>query len=179
MAFHHVALASRDTEKTHRFYTEVMGFSLVRIEAAPAPDGDGSWAKHFFYDTGAGMIAFWELHGDAFAGWKAGLAKSVGLPAWVNHLAFDAPDLDALDRQRQRWQEHGITVAELDHGWCRSIYCTDPNGILVEFCTTTREFTDADKAEAEALLFDPAPPLKDPPAPVIHPATGATASAPA
>lgn len=170
MAFHHVALASRDTGKTHRFYTEVMGFDLVKVEVAPAPTGDGSWAKHFFYDTGEGMIAFWELHGAAFEGWRAGLSKAVGLPAWVNHLAFAAPDGAALDRYRRRWQEHGITVAEVDHGWCRSIYCTDPNGILVEFCVTTRAFTDEDRADAHRLLADPAPEMAAAPEPVIHPA---------
>ena len=174
MPFHQVALASRDTAATHRFYTEVMGFELVRIETAPSPDDPSAWAKHFFYDTGdgQGMIAFWELHGDAFAGWRAGLSKSVGLPVWVNHLAFAAPDSDTLDGHRRRWQEHGITVAEIDHGWCRSIYCTDPNGILVEYCTTTRVFTEDDREEARRLLFDPAPPMmKSPPEPVIHPAT--------
>src|SRR2546421_509771 len=30
MAFHHVALATRDLEATHRFYTEAMGFELVK-----------------------------------------------------------------------------------------------------------------------------------------------------
>lgn len=169
MAFHHVALASRDTEKTHRFYTEAMDFELVKVEVAPAPDGGDSWAKHFFYDTGDGMIAFWELHGDAFAGWKPGLSRSVGLPAWVNHLAFDAVDDAGLDRRRQHWQACGITVAEVDHGWCRSIYCTDPNGILVEFCATTRTFTDADRHEAARLLADPAPARSPAPTPVIHP----------
>jgi len=46
---------------------------------------------------------------------------------------------------------------EVDHGWCLSIYATDPNGILVEFCTTT-DPDYADRAEAERLLADPAPP---------------------
>ena len=36
----------------------------------------------------------------------------------------------------------------IDHGWCTSIYADDPNGITVEFCTSTREFTDDDRAEA-------------------------------
>ena len=178
MAFHHIALASRDTAATHRFYTEVMGFDLVRIEAVPSPDPEtpDSWAKHFFYDTGNGLIAFFELHGEAFAGWRAGLGESVGLPVWVQHLAFDAGDIDALHSIRRRWQDLGITVMEMDHEWCRSIYCTDPNGILVEFSATTRAFTAGDKAEAERLLFEANPPLKTPPPPIIHRATVTSAS---
>ena len=64
MAFHHIAIATRDLEATHRFYTEAMGFQLVRVEAMPAgmPDSPG-WARHLFYDTGNGeMFAIWDLH---------------------------------------------------------------------------------------------------------------------
>ena len=55
MAFHHVALATRDIDATHRFYTEVMGFTLVKAVVAPTPNG--GWARHVFYDTSDGMIA--------------------------------------------------------------------------------------------------------------------------
>ena len=54
--FHHVALATNDTEATHRFYTEVMGFELVKVvasetpNASQTPNGDG-FSKHFFYST--------------------------------------------------------------------------------------------------------------------------------
>ena len=63
MAFHHVAIATRDTEANHRFYTEATGFELAKVEVAKTPKG--GWAKHLFYETGEGqMIAFWELHDD-------------------------------------------------------------------------------------------------------------------
>ncbi|HLI72771.1 MAG TPA: VOC family protein, partial [Acidimicrobiales bacterium] len=60
MAFHHVAVATNDLDATHRFYTEVMGFTLVKTVASPTGAPGGAWAKHLFYDTGAGgLIAFW------------------------------------------------------------------------------------------------------------------------
>ena len=37
MGFHHVALATHDAAVTHRFYTDVMGFHLVKVVAAPNP----------------------------------------------------------------------------------------------------------------------------------------------
>jgi catechol 2,3-dioxygenase-like lactoylglutathione lyase family enzyme len=65
MAFHHLALATRDLEATHAFYTEVMGFTLVKTVVAPT-EHDGGWARHVFYDTGGdGLMAFWDLHDDA------------------------------------------------------------------------------------------------------------------
>jgi hypothetical protein len=45
---------------------------------------------------------------------------------------------------------------EIDHGWCVSIYATDPNGVMVEFCLTT-DADFADRDEAAHLLADPAP----------------------
>jgi catechol 2,3-dioxygenase-like lactoylglutathione lyase family enzyme len=49
MGVHHVAYATADLDATHRFYTEVMGFSLVKTVSAPTPVG--GWAKHLFYAT--------------------------------------------------------------------------------------------------------------------------------
>jgi catechol 2,3-dioxygenase-like lactoylglutathione lyase family enzyme len=68
MAFHHVALATRDSAATHRFYTELMGFELVKVVVGPTPGEHGGWSKHFFYATNptasreVGLMAFWELH---------------------------------------------------------------------------------------------------------------------
>jgi catechol 2,3-dioxygenase-like lactoylglutathione lyase family enzyme len=170
MAFHHVALATHDLEATHRFYTEVMGFELAKVVAGPTPEG--GWAKHVFYTTGGGgMIAFWELHVDELRDFPTDLNKSIGLPDWVNHVAFDAPTIDALDEHRRRWQEHGRSVLELDHGFCTSIYTNDPNGILVEFCCTKRDFTPEERRRAsEQVLTSSIPPqdFDEAPAAVAH-----------
>jgi catechol 2,3-dioxygenase-like lactoylglutathione lyase family enzyme len=162
MAFHHVALATRDLTATHRFYTEVMGFKVVKVVVAPTPEEHG-WAKHAFYDTGNGeMIAFWDIHDpDIEAGsWTGDLSKVIGLPAWVNHVAFDSPTLDDLELRKRRWREHGLSVVEIDHGFCVSIYATDPNEILVEFCCTTRPFTDDELANAPRLVAHAHPELE-------------------
>lgn len=169
MAFHHVALATRDLEATHRFYTEVMGFRLAKVVAAPTPEG--GWAKHVFYETGEDgeMIAFWDLHVDSIRDFPTDLNKSLGLPTWVNHVAFDAPTLEALTARRERWQAHGITVFEIDHGFCTSIYATDPNGILVEFCCTTRPFTDDERRWAADNVLAASPELDTTPPPTaVH-----------
>jgi catechol 2,3-dioxygenase-like lactoylglutathione lyase family enzyme len=160
MGFHHLAFASRDLPATHRFYTEAMGFRLVKLVAAPTPEG--GWAKHVFYDTGDGtMIAFWELHVDAFGdSFPTDLNSPIGLPGWVNHVAFAASSGEDLDARRTRWQEHGITVLEIDHEWCRSIYATDPNGITVEFCITTRAFAAEETAWAGDNVLSDAPELE-------------------
>jgi catechol 2,3-dioxygenase-like lactoylglutathione lyase family enzyme len=169
MAFHHVALACRDTEATHRFYTERMGFELVKTNVGKTPGG--GWAKHFFYDTGGdGLIAFWEIHDDAEVrpDWRTDISRGLGLPPWVNHLAFEARSEADFDAARRRWLEHGLDVMEVDHGFCRSLYTADPNGITVEWCITTRPFDDAERREAGRALHDPHPEMDPEPEVVVH-----------
>jgi catechol 2,3-dioxygenase-like lactoylglutathione lyase family enzyme len=168
MGFHHVAIATRDLPASHRFYTEAMGFELVKVVAAPTPKG--GWAKHVFYDTGGnGLFALWELHDESIGSqFPTAISVGLGLPEWVNHIAFDVADPDALADRTRNWQEHGIDVVELDHEWCRSIYALDPNGVLVEFCCTTRAFTDDDIDQAHRALVADAPALDSPPAMTVH-----------
>jgi catechol 2,3-dioxygenase-like lactoylglutathione lyase family enzyme len=173
MGFHHVAIATRDVAANHDFYTRAMGFELVKVEAINTPNG--GWARHFFYDThGQGLLAFWDVHDEAEVPdeYNPALSRGLGLPPWVNHLAFDAGDLDGLAVHRQRLLDYGLGVAEIDHGWCTSIYVEDPNGTMVEFCATTRAFTDADKADAGRLLAatgKPADIVPDPPVTIHEP----------
>jgi catechol 2,3-dioxygenase-like lactoylglutathione lyase family enzyme len=178
MAFHHVALATTDLAATHRFYTEAMGFTLVKAVVAPTPEGAGGWAKHVFYDTGrvseegatgsGDLIAFWELNGPEAPAFDPAMSTSHGLPVWANHLAFHADDREDLDGRMRRWLECGHDVAEIDHGFCVSVYTTDPNGTMVEWCMDTRPLDERDRREADALLADPNPRLETPPEPVFH-----------
>jgi catechol 2,3-dioxygenase-like lactoylglutathione lyase family enzyme len=173
MAFHHLALVTRDARATHEFYSRAMGFELVKTVVAATPAG--GWAKHFFYDTGHGeLMAFWELHDETIPeGYPAAISTGMGLPEWVNHVAFGAADLPDLDRRRERLLAHGYDVLEIDHGWCRSIYTRDPNGTLVEFSTTTREFDAEDRRHALEALRSPNPPLEPRgPKPKIHEGSG-------
>jgi catechol 2,3-dioxygenase-like lactoylglutathione lyase family enzyme len=166
MGYHHLALAARDMAAVHRFYEEVMGFELVKVEIAPVQDG--GWAKHFFYrmdGDDSRFIAFWELHDvPGTARLETNLSRAAGVPDYINHIAFAVPTADELDRRKSRWLAAGCDVLEIDHGWCHSIYTKDPNDNLVEFCLTTGTFTDADRAAALAALAATAPSFSKPPA---------------
>ena len=148
MAYHHLAVVTRDMKATDRFYREVMGFDLKKVEVGPTPNG--GWAKHFFYEIEPDrFIAFWELHGEAFAALgETGLSKAMGLPEWVNHISFYSPTEAHLREKRDMWLAGGHDVMEIDHNWCKSVYTRDPNGTLVEYCVTVGAFTEEDKAIA-------------------------------
>lgn len=163
MAFHHIAFGTKDMPATHAFYTEVMGFTLEKCVVAATPGStSGGWSKHFFYDTGAGgLMGFWEIADDDIGDdWRPAISTGVGLPTWVNHYAFDCATYAELEAMRQRWLDHGITVVEVDHDFCVSIYTEDPNGNMVEFCWTRRPFTDDERAHALQMVTEQQPELQ-------------------
>ena len=154
-SLHHIALACKDPLATHRFYGEVLGLALAHTETQHGPNGER--VTHFFYDLGDGsMLAFFDLHGagepDDF---DAAISTGLGLPVWVNHFAMRR-DLAELPVIKERLLGLGIEpTMEADHGWCTSLYYTDPNGIMVEFCADTPGVA-ADAAEAERVLLEAA-----------------------
>ncbi len=158
MGVSHIALAVKDMEKTHRFYTEAMGFELVKVEINPRGEG---FAKHVFYSTGSSddqMIAFWDFSkAPGQEEIKTDICRDLGLEPLTNHIAFQAEDLADIERRKQRWLDHGCVVLEIDHGWIHSIYTEDPDGIAVEFAVLTRPFTKQDAEEALELLHADSP----------------------
>ena len=153
---HHIAFATRDVEATYDFYTTRLGMPLVHVENHLSHDG---WFRHFFFDIGNGeCLGFFAIHNlGEKPTYRTDISRGLGLPAWVNHVAFNVDGLEDLDRMKQRCIANDVKVeAEVDHGWCRSIYIVDPNGIMVEFTTTTRpDLFEMSEAEALRLLRQP------------------------
>lgn len=158
---HHLAITPKDFKKSHEFYTEVMGFSLVKIVKREAMGGTkAGWTKHVFYDTGKGSyFVLWDLHLNDLKDedWKAPISTGLGLPWWINHIAFEVADLDELEEKKQKWLATGNKVSEVVHEFITSIYTKDPDGNMVEFTCNTRPLTDADRDEAHRLLADDTP----------------------
>ncbi|MEM1150607.1 MAG: VOC family protein [Pseudomonadota bacterium] len=177
MAYHHLALATKDMAATHTFYEDVMGFELVKVEVAPIREG--GWGKHFFYrmdGDDSRFIAFWELHDTPNQDTHVfDLNKAGNLPAGTNHISFNVETQEELVQWRERWNAAGYDVLEIDHNWCHSVYTNDPNGNFVEFCLTTGSFSEDDRERAISALseteFKPSPaPAKVKPWPAQKPA---------
>lgn len=156
MPFHHVAHATADLAATIDFYENLVGFPLVHTEVQA--NGPASWIRHVFFDTAPGAestaenyLAFFEFHGvGERSGWASDISDSVGLPSWVNHWAFAATE-EQQQAAKARFAERGLEPAmELDHGWCHSVYFTDPNGVLIELARNTPGF-EPDSEEAHRL----------------------------
>ncbi|MFN0029373.1 MAG: VOC family protein [Acidimicrobiales bacterium] len=123
----HLALVTGDMDATVRFYHGVLGARLVATIGTPG-------FRHYFFEFGSGTtVAFFEYQGVTLPK----LAKPAGVAdprfAQFDHLSLDLADEAALLELRRGLLEAGSEVTEVvDHGFLRSVYFTDPNGIALE-----------------------------------------------
>jgi catechol 2,3-dioxygenase-like lactoylglutathione lyase family enzyme len=109
---------------------------------------EGGLLRHIFFDIGHNQpIAFLEPHDgpDVPAEFDAGINRGLGVPAGFYHFAFEAGSPAALADKRDELRAKGVEVTNIvDHGWSRSIYFKDPNGLSLEYCCTVRNLTEDD-----------------------------------
>jgi glyoxylase I family protein len=127
---HHVAYRCRDAKETVAFYERVLGmrFTTAFAEDHVPSTGEYDPYMHVFLDAGGGnVLAFFELPGQPEMG------RDPATPAWVQHIAFQVPDLDALMAAKAHVAAQGIEVlGPVFHGVFKSIYFFDPNGHRLE-----------------------------------------------
>lgn len=131
LRLHHFAWRCKDAEETRAFYEDLLGLPLahvIRADTVPSTGEHCPYVHLFFQMADNSYIAFFDLGDDVKA------EPSPNTPAWVNHFAMKVPSLEALERFKKRLQDAGIEVLGVtDHGFVRSIYFFDPNGIRLEF----------------------------------------------
>jgi catechol 2,3-dioxygenase-like lactoylglutathione lyase family enzyme len=148
----HLALITGDMDATVRFYHGVLGARLVATIGTPE-------FRHYFFEIGPGQtVAFFE-YADAP---PASFAKPAGVPdpraVQFDHLSLDLADETALESLRTRLEAFDCEVTEvIDHGFVRSIYFTDPNGIALEASWWVRDATRANDYGDQMLFSDPDP----------------------
>ncbi|HVY80081.1 MAG TPA: VOC family protein [Steroidobacteraceae bacterium] len=145
---YHFAYPCRDAEETRHFYEDILGVPLVHCmlaERVPSTGEEGPYA-HFFFELGDGSyIAFFDL------GRNEKPAPSPNTPAWVQHFAMETASVENVLAMRARLERFGVDViGPVDHGFVRSIYFFDPNGLRLEIAARTEKPGFLAKAKAEA-----------------------------
>jgi catechol 2,3-dioxygenase-like lactoylglutathione lyase family enzyme len=122
---HHHAYVSRDQEATRRFYEGVIGLPLV---ATWCEENELGPYCHTFYELAdGGFLAFFQFADPVFTEEHAKLAS----PSPFDHVALTA-STEVQERVRKAAEAAGVATMLVDHGYCRSLYLRDPDGLVVE-----------------------------------------------
>jgi len=150
---HHLALVTADMDSTVRFWHGVLGARLVVTLATDS-------FRHYFFEFAPGStVAFFEYRDQPIETF----AKPAGVPfpqaSQFDHLSVGLADEDQLLRLRDRLKAHECEVTDVvDHGFLRSIYFTDNNGIALEASWWTVDPTGRPADHGDDRLFsDPDP----------------------
>jgi len=148
---HHTAYVVKDLEKTRAFYEDVIGLPLVATYCEKDMlFGAERVYCHCFFGLGDGSaLAFFQ-----FADSKDQALFGPAIPeSPFNHIALE------VDRDTQQALEARIAAAAvagsyvLDHGYCRSVYIKDPDGMILEF-TVDEPAAVAQDADRRAVAHD-------------------------
>jgi catechol 2,3-dioxygenase-like lactoylglutathione lyase family enzyme len=139
---HHNAYVTRDLEATRRFYEEILGLPLV----ATWCESDELFGAvrtycHCFFELGDGSaLAFFQ-----FANPEDQEQFGPKMPPTpFHHIALKC-DADTQDRVKARLAAAAYSELQtfvLDHGYCKSLYATDPNGLIVELTVDAPNATE-------------------------------------
>ena len=139
---HHTAYVTKDLEATRAFYEDVLGFPLM----ATYCEKDELFGKertycHCFFELADGSaLAFFQFADPAD---QAEFGPEIPSSPFI-HIALHV-DAEGQAELARRIAAAGITEPQtyvLEHGYCRSLYVTDPNGMILEF---TLDRPDADR----------------------------------
>lgn len=149
--FSHIGLATRDLDRTRAFYQDVLGFEPVVADTLRIREG--GQLRHLFFDVGRDqLLAFMEARDvpGIPADYDAGINRGLGVPAAFYHFAFEAGSEKTVAAKRSQLRKKGVAVTDIvDHGWAKSIYFRDPNGLSLEYCCLTRDLVEDDAVMQE------------------------------
>ncbi|OYW46972.1 MAG: glyoxalase [Sphingomonadales bacterium 32-68-7] len=146
---HHTAYVTKDLEATRHFYEDILGIPLT----ATWCETDFLFGKdrtycHCFFEIGDGSaLAFFQF---ADAEDQAQFGPEMPATPFV-HIALNV-DQETQAELEKRIEAAGLPVTyTLEHGYCRSVYVVDPNGMTVEFtCDDPRAALGAEQRRAGA-----------------------------
>lgn len=127
---HHIAYLVKDLGATRRFYEDLMGLPLIAAwaEAREFPEFPGRILEycHLFFGLrdGSALAFFGFADEDAFEAYYRGQTPFVHSAVNVSP-AFQA-------EVRARVEAAGAQHYYIDHGYCRSLYVKDPDGMSFE-----------------------------------------------
>jgi glyoxylase I family protein len=130
---HHTAYVSADLERTRKFYEDVIGLPLLATwcESDELFGAERTYCHLFFGLADGSALAFFQ-----FARKEDQALFGPRLPETPFHHVALKVDGDVQAKIEGRLRAAGYVEPQiyvLEHGYCRSLYATDPDGMIVEF----------------------------------------------
>jgi len=137
---HHAAYRCRDAAQTRWFYEDVLGLPLsvaLVFDHISGTDVERDY-MHLFFQLGDGsFLAFFDEPD------RATPEQFERKDSFDVHIALEAESYEAM----LAWQEHinksgKSCLGPVDHGFVRSVYMYDPNGIQVEITSRAPNYEE-------------------------------------
>ena len=145
---HHTAYVTRDLEKTRHFYEDLIGLPLLATWCeSDMLFGELRTYCHLFFELADGSaLAFFQ-----FANERDQALFGPPMPeSPFHHIALNVDAATQADVEA-RLTKAGYTGPDmyvLEHGYCRSLYAKDPNGMIVELTHDAPEAVREDVVRA-------------------------------
>lgn len=127
---HHHAFVVADQERTRHFYEDIIGLPLraTWIESEHFQGEDLVFSHTFYGLADDSALAFFNF-ADKTIQSRMHLGPQKNL---CYHIAL-AVDEETQTQINERCAAAQIKTSLIDHGYCKSLYVTDPDGLQVEF----------------------------------------------
>ena len=156
MRLHHNAFVVKDHEANRRFFEDLLGIPLVATWCEKNFSSDlgreVEFCHTFFGMADGGALAFFQ-----FADPEMYALTQADQPAKVGrhfHIAFKA-EPETYDELKERLAAAGEPFRETNHGYCKSIYVSSPDRLVVEFTQDPEDVAEIDairRADAHSEL---------------------------
>jgi catechol 2,3-dioxygenase-like lactoylglutathione lyase family enzyme len=153
---HHHAYVVRDQEVNRQFFEDTLGIPLVatwcEMTHHPAFGRPVAMCHTFFSMADGGALAFFQFADPEI--YKQCVPERPAAIGNFDHVAFKV-DAGAYDEIVSRLRQAGQAFRETDHGYCKSVYATSPDGLIVEFTVDppdAAQIEAARRADAHAEL---------------------------
>ena len=142
---HHNAFVVRDHEVNRRFFEDVLGIPLVATwcekNFSTEMHKEIEFCHTFFGLADGSALAFFQ-----FADPKMYERTQAKVPAEIgryDHIALKVDDA-TYDALKGRLDAAGEKFRETNHGYCKSIYVSSPDGLIVEFTQDPEDVAEID-----------------------------------
>jgi glyoxylase I family protein len=144
---HHNAFVVRDHEVNRCFFEDLLGIPLVATWCEKSYSAEMQkeveFCHTFFGMADGSALAFFQ-----FADPEMYELTQPEKPAKIgrhHHIAFKA-EPETYEELKQRLECAGEKYRETNHGYCKSIYVSSPDGLIVEFTQDPEDVAEIDTA---------------------------------